>query len=370
MRLDTLGRPTRRLIAILLLGFLALALGPSPARAQAPSVPGAPAAAAPAPAPEIDRKQLEALLRTLEDPAARDALAGQIRALLTVKKEAEPGPVVEPGALGAQTLRFLSQQLRGLGEQAGAVTTAFRDLPLAADWFERQLTDEYRRDRWWDIILQLAAAIFAGFLASAFVSWLLRHPRAALESRHEPHWVQRLPLLLGRTALELLPIAAFAVAGYGLLSLSEPPRLIRVVALTVINATLFIQLVMVLARAAFTPGVPNLRLLPMEGETAHYGYIWVRRLAYTSVYGYLVSNAAFVLGLPLGAYTALLKLVGLVVAAMLVVLILQNRAHVAAWMRGAPLSGGSAEAEARDIARGTTSASPTSGTSWPSPTWS
>jgi small conductance mechanosensitive channel len=356
MRRSLLGRPARRLIALLLLGLVALAVDPGPARAQVPgAAPAGQAAPAPA-APEIDRRQLEALLKTLEDPAARERLAEQVRALMAVRQQAEPEESVQPGALGAQTLRFISQQLGALGEQAGAVATAFRDLPLAAEWFERQLTDDYRRDRWGDLILQLTAAIFAGFLASGAVSWLLRRPRKALEGRQTPGWAPRIPFMLARTVLELLPLGAFAVAGYGLLSVSEPPRLIRVVALTVINATIGIQFVMVLARAALAPGVPNLRLLPMGGETAHYVYIWVRRLAYTAVCGYLASNAAYVLGLPLGAYMALLKLVGLVITAMLVVLILQNRAHVAAWLRGAPLSGGSPEAEAGEIARGQRSA--------------
>lgn len=346
MRKTTPGRQTSRLLTILLLGFLAIAPGLSPAFAQAQGA----APAAQARAPEIDRAQLEALLKTIEDPAARERLAQQIRGLIAVQA-AEPEEQ-QPGALGAQTLRFVSQQLGALGEQIGAMALAFRDLPLALDWFERQLTDDYRRDRWSDLALQLAAAIFAGFLASAALAWLLRRPRRAIEERRIEGWAPRVPFLLARTLLDVLPIGAFAVAGYGLLSVSDSPRLIRVTALTVINATIMIQFVMALARAVLAPGAPNLRLFRLDGETSHYVYIWVRRLAYTAVYGYLVSNAAYVLGLPLGAYMALLKLVGLIVAAMLVVLILQNRAEVGAWLRGTPLSGGSAQAEAGEIARG------------------
>ena len=341
------GLPFLLLIAFLLLAGTAAM--PMPASAQVP-VPGA--AAQTPPKPEVDRQQLESILRTLQDPEARERLAQQIQALVAVQQEQAAPEEVVPGALGAQTLRFMSGQLRAFGEQIAAVVGAFRDLPLVIDWFGRQLTDDYRRDRWHDLLIQLAGAIFAGFLASGAASWLLRRPRAATEARSFQGIAPRIPFLLARTALELVPIGAFTLAGYGLLSLSDSPRLIRVVALTVINATIMIQLVMVLARALLSPWAPNLRLLPQDDESAHYVYIWIRRLTYTAVSGYLVSNAAYVLGLPLGAYTALLKVVGLVVTAMLIVLILQNRGPVAAWLRGNPLTGGSAAEESQEIARG------------------
>lgn len=344
--------PTRRLLLATLLACLLIL--PGGARTALAQMPAGVASTAPAGTPETAPEDLKDLLATLEDPAARDRLAAQIRALLAASEAAAAG---EPGALGARTLQFLSERVAMLSRQMVEVATAFRDLPLAADWVRRQIVDERSHERLTELGIQLVGVVFAGFLAAAGARRLLGGVRASLERRAPSTVLGKLPLLLVRMVIDLVPVAAFALGAYGLLSITDPPRVIRLAALLVVNAHILIGLVLVVARALLSPNSPGLRLLPAGSETAHYAYIWVRRIAFTAIYGYLISQTALLLGLPSGAYMALLKLVGLVVTALLIVLVLQNRVPFAEWLRGNPLSGGrNGHEEAAEIAEGRRSA--------------
>ena len=82
------------------------------------------------------------------------------------------------------------------------------------------------------------------------------------------------------------------------------------------------------------PAAATLRILPLADVTANYLFIWIRRLVGFSVLGLFFAEAALLLGLPAGGYAVLLGLLGLVITGLAVVFLLQNRAPVAAWIRG------------------------------------
>ncbi|MBP2293999.1 mechanosensitive ion channel domain-containing protein [Azospirillum rugosum] len=350
------GRWTVGLAAVLLLlvtGFAmtapALAAGPALAQAVAPA-PAAPAPAgsgtpAPAASGEPTPEQLQGMIVTLEDPAARARLVEQLKALMAAQKGLDQAKAAEapatplPETIGATALSFLAQRMDVLSRQLVQVGNVFKDLPGAVEWANRQMTDQSARDRWVQIAIQLSMILVAGGVIERFISWLLSRPRAALAARRGTTTLVRLPLLLGRALMELAPIAAFIVVGYGILSVSEPGPRVRLVALAVINATVILQVVMVVVRILIAPDAPNLRLVQMGDANTRRLYLWIRRLAAVGIYGYFLAEGAYVLGLPLGAYGALLKLLGLALAGMTIALILQNRRTVAEWMHGNPLSG-------------------------------
>src|SRR5690606_26857516 len=76
------------------------------------------------------------------------------------------------------------------------------------------------------------------------------------------------------------------------------------------------------------------RLLPLEDETAHYLYVWLRRLSLVGIYGFMATEVALVLGLDPAAHGLLVDLLALLIAAMLVMFVLQQRREVAAWLGG------------------------------------
>ncbi|HZH29082.1 MAG TPA: mechanosensitive ion channel domain-containing protein [Azospirillaceae bacterium] len=321
--------------ALFALALLCPALFPVASVAQQAAQPARPAQIKVPPGVESD--QLRALASTLEDDAARERLLQRIRTMLAVMEEPGAEPAEEEAeleGLGSKTLEMVSSRVRAAGNQLIAIGMVVGDVPSALVWLHRQVNDPALRDRWAQLFLQLAMIVAAGFAAERSVGWLVRRPRRAMETRTFDRWLPKLPFLLARTLLDLLPIAAFAVVAYGIISISQPQLRVRIVALTVVNATIIIHAVLALSRFLLSPQAGNLRLFQLSDEAANYLYIWVRRLAYTCVYGYFIPEAAYVLGLPTGTYRGLLKFTGLLVGAMLVIIVLQNRRHVCEWIRG------------------------------------
>ncbi len=345
-----------------LAGSAALAASPAPAAAAPAASPAAgapaPASAAPVVVDEKTVQQLEALVGTLENQDARAQLVTQLRNLITAQrglaqaKEAE-GESALPQTLGARALSFLAARMDVVSRQLVQVANVFSDLPGALSWVQRQVQDDMARERWVQIGIQLAMILGIGAAAARGISWLLSRPRQAMAARHVGSTLLRIPMLLGRAVLELAPILGFIVVAYAILSVTEPAPRVRLVALAVVNATVITQALLILVRMLFAPDAPNLRLVHTSDAGARRCYIWSRRLIAVAVYGYFLAEGAYVLGLPLGAYGALLKLLGVVIAGMLITLILQNRIGVADWMRGNPLSGdGDPLATARREAEG------------------
>lgn len=350
----TLARWSGALAALLLL-LTAPALAQSPAAVPPPQ-------AAQQTAPQSGAAdQLEGLVSTLEDAGARARLVDQLRTLIAAQKGGASPPSAAapsdllPDALGSRTLSYLARHVEDASRQLLAVANAFSDLPAVGEWMHRQMDDPSARERWTQLSIDLVLIVIVGAAVSRFASWLLRRPRRALEGRRCDQMSAKLTFLVLRLALEVVPVVAFTVVAYGILTLGEAAMMsvgsrVRHVVIDVIAATVVVQTVLVIASFLFAPSAPGLRLTRMRDETAAYAYVWTRRLAIVGVYGYFLADGAFVFGLALGAYGALLKLLGLVMAAMLIILILQNRVPVAEWLQGNPLTGDGdpVEVEARE----------------------
>jgi moderate conductance mechanosensitive channel len=312
----------------LLFAFLAALFTTVSAAAQAP----APALTAAEPDRAAVAKQIEDLVGTLENEARRKEMVDRLKLMLEAQKQTKDAPPSVAG-LGAQVLAFLSERVSGASEDIGAFGRAFRGLPMALRSIEAQLEDPGRRAYLLDLGLSIALVLAVGFAALWAASFFLHRARNGIEHRAPHRRLAMLGLLLIRTVIDLVPVAAFAAASYGMMSVIDPPRIPKLVLLTVINASLLVQLVRLTARMLLSPGTTHLRLIPFGDETAHYAFIWVMRIAVIGIYGFFIASAARLLGLNLQAQEALLKLVGLVVASLLVILVLQNRSAIAGWLR-------------------------------------
>ncbi|MGE0118875.1 MAG: mechanosensitive ion channel domain-containing protein [Dongiaceae bacterium] len=294
-----------------------------------------PRAAAQAPASQpsaVSEQDIDALVTTLQDPAAREKLIQQLQALKAAQA-AEPH-AIEPESIGAVILSSLSERVRQISDALVTTATAVLDLPRLISWTAAQLADPTVRARWLEVLLKISFILAAALAADWFVARLLRRPLHLLESRSVASFWMRIPIELARLLLELLPIAVFITVVYGVLPATKPSEVTRLVALTIINAYVATRVIGAVARAVFSPKAAELRLIPVSDETANYIVIWLRRLTVVAAYGYFLTEAALLLGLPLHVYDLLLRTVGLVVVAMLAILILQNRATVRGWLVG------------------------------------
>lgn len=315
----------------------------TPDSAPEPSV--APTAAATAPPSADDpvptratREDLRSLLETLRDPAKRDELAKQIETLLDLQ---QPETVSkERQGIGARILGTLSSGFEQFSQALEKLGQGFGTSGQLLSWLQIQGTNPVLRAMWIDVGRDLALSLGAGLLAAYILGIAIKAGRRRLALAAGEGLFRRLRFSTVRLVLELLPIFAFGLAAWAVAAWAAPIPTARVALLAIINATLISMAGAVIARFIFSPIEPGLRLLPLSDSTAAYLYIWSRRLIVVSVWGYVLLQAALLLGLPAAGYVAAAKSVGLIVTALLIVLVLQSRESVAHWIRGEPVEGG------------------------------
>jgi small-conductance mechanosensitive channel len=121
--------------------------------------------------------------------------------------------------------------------------------------------------------------------------------------------------------------------------------------LTANNAYIASRVVMAAARMLLSPASSHLRILPVLDETAAYATIWLRRIVLVLVSSYAVAEAGLQFGLPWSAHDSILRIALLLVTLFLVIIILQNRQPVSAFLRAPELAEGEEPDQARRFFR-------------------
>ncbi len=300
---------------------------PAAALAAASQTP----AAAQKPPPAPDPAQVKDLIQTLNDPVARDKLVGQLNLLL--KQQAAQKPV-ESEAVGSRVLKFLSGQVHEVTDEFSDLGRAFKGVPVAGRWFETQLTNPVTRAHWIALGSSLAMVLAAGAVALVIAYFLVRGPRHAIERQRRSSIFGQVAFGLLRLAVWLIPVGVFGVSSYALLSVIDPPPLVSLATLAIINATVIVLGVIALSQFVLAPRFVNLRLIKIGDKPATFLHRWICTIATILSYGGFGIAAARLLGLPAGAAHAAFKVVGLVVLIILVSLIVGKRKPVARWIRG------------------------------------
>lgn len=293
------------------------------------------AAARVQPAP-VSADELEHLVNTLQNDADREKLVAELRALIAVQRRA---PAEKPPPLAI--LGELSQQMNAVAGEILAGIAMLIDTPRLVGWARRQIADPAARELWLD-----AGYVFILVFGMAlFIEWLLRWALGGLvrrlpARRSDSRPVRVLFALLG-LILDLLPILAFAAVAYTVLAMTlEPLTRTRITLSVLVNATIEARLVLCAARGLLLPADSWAVFVPLGAETRNYLYIWSRRFIFWAVFGYAVPRAAWWLGAPGAIYGLMLNLVGLVLAVLLIIFLLQNRTHIATFIAGPPAGSG------------------------------
>jgi moderate conductance mechanosensitive channel len=312
-----------------LLTLLMTLPGAFPVSAQT-AAPTAPATTSPATAaPSV--AELQTLLQTLQDDEARAALVQQLQALAAVRRgtEAAPAAPAEPADFFAR----VTGRLNAAADDVLLGIAMMLDAPYLLDWANAQITDEAARAGWRAVGLACLAVFGTALLAE----WLSRRLLARI-GRYAPtrgNGRVRLVLPVLALLLETLPILAFGLAALAASAIMLSPyqpgaEAIRVLVWAAIKARLLVAV----AKALLVPGPDWPSLIPAGGETRNYLLIWVRRFAFCGFLGFAIVQAAWWLGAPGGILGVVEKGVGLVLAGLAIVFVLQNRAAVARWIAG------------------------------------
>ena len=339
--------------------------------------------------------QAKRALETLQDDKKRAQMIDTLRAIANASPQAQaapPAPEPQPAipltadSLGAQLLLTVSEQVGEISHETADMARTLTHFPAFYYWILQTANDPSAYNQLLDIAWKLALVFGCAFAAEWLIFRLIKRPVALLEARlpqtarapartlamadppsaaadvtAEPElrrrrlslaraWqsLVRLPFVLGRLALELLPVLIFVGVATMFLG-TEIGNLAttRLVILAVVNAYALSRGLICGARALAGP----FGLFRVRAETAAYIEIWARRIVGVGVSGIAFANVALLLGLHRAGYAALLRLVMLIVHLFIVVIILQCRRQVAEAIR-APAGREGAAARVRNRVAG------------------
>jgi small conductance mechanosensitive channel len=196
-----------------------------------------------------------------------------------------------------------------------------------------------------DASWKLALLFGLGLLAEWVVWRALARWRDKLDA-HAPEranlwtWFRRIPYVLARLVLDLLPIGAFAIISYGMIWAVQPLPTTELVLLLANNAYIAIRAVMLTSRMLFSPNSAHLRLVPLHDETAAYITVWLRRIVAVLVVGWAIAEAGLLIGIPWAIYDGITRLSLLIASLFLIIVIMQNRHLMAERLRAPELKPG------------------------------
>jgi small conductance mechanosensitive channel len=279
-------------------------------------------------------EDLEGLVAAIENDAERKALVGRLNALIELKKGEKVALDLEGPTLGAIVIQQLSTHSKALGRQLSALADAVLAIPNGLAGLREGLSDPATLERWAVGILALIAVIAAGFVAQSAVKRLLAKPLSSIAWREGEGLLMQIPMLLARLILILVPPAAFAAVGGVLISLFGEDSIARPVTLSAIYAVAIVGAINAMTKTILAPGAATARPVHLGDETAHYLYIWISRVSVVGIFGYFAIQIAGFLGLAGPAQSLLFKLIGLLMALLAIMLIMQNRHSVSRFIGG------------------------------------
>ena len=391
---------TRRMIrvAVILLCAFVLAL-PRPSAAQAvPATPPSISAEQARAALDVlnDPAKRTAFAATLNaiikaQPAAKpkpQPNTAATPAAATPAEPAKPSPpttTVEgitiplaPDSLGAQVLISASAFVNQAGTQTMDALNAVQSLPLLYGWAVVMATNPLALgilvDVAWRVVLVLicAAAVEYGLRRA------LRRPIRRLEGQappvhsadpeepsaasvppdddevhpedrgadppvaHRPRpsaWtlLKRVPLVIARLVLELVPVFGIVLVGHLIAGSSLGGQTVsRLIILAIVDSYAICVALLSVARMLLSPGEARLRLFHLRDSAADYLMHWTRRLILIAVFGYAIGEVGLLLGLSDIGHDAFEKCVGLVLHLCLAFIVVQKRRSVRRLLRAPP----------------------------------
>jgi len=275
---------------------------------------------------------LERLVDTLQNDQDRAKLVADLRALIAAQRGATPEKPAAVTFLGQ-----LSQQIDALTGEILAGVAVIVDAPRLLGWAREQILDPAARARWLEAAYAAVLVFGIALVAEWVLRWLLARLTPRLPTRRsDTRLIRALFALLG-LILDIVPILVFAATAYTALSMAvEPLTSTRITLSVLLTAIVEARLVLCVARNLLLPADPGVGFVPLDAETRHYLYIWIRRFTFWAVFGYAVPEAAWWLGASGAVYALMLNVAGLVLALLAIVFLLQNRVQISRWIAGRP----------------------------------
>jgi small conductance mechanosensitive channel len=331
---------TWRLALVILVVALAIAM---PAAAQqaglAALMQAQPSAAPPAaaPPPEPTPQDIQALVKTLQDPVARETLIKQLNALVEVQKKAAAAAPAVPKDIVAEFIGTIADGVARLGDSLSQSWTALNDVDHITAWYKAEIADPARLHFWIRLGWKTGAVLVIAILAKFGMRRLLVRPRRAASVSGQGRLAAVLLGLL-RLLLDLLPVGAFLAAAYLTLPLisgagSDHGTIGRttLITLALINAIAMVWGVRVVVALVLAPGLTLGEGDRLSEGGAQYLLRWIGRVFEIGIFGSVVVKAVDLVGVPEGIHSLLVRVIALIDLVLASILLLHNRRALNRW---------------------------------------
>lgn len=319
----------------LIVAFLPLSLpAQSGGQAAAGTQESSPAAGQVPGIGSVSLEQLKNLRATLNDESKRKELIDQISALIAVKESGgKAGGEAEKGGKGTPLLERASARIEAISGQITELAVTVGKLPATVTATLERANDPVELRHWIIEAAKLLAVVVAAILGGWLASYLMRQARRGMLAIARNGWLLGVLAYVFYVVFTLIPTAAFVALAYALMPAADMAAATRTLTLTLVDAMALVHALTVTARLLFSPP----RRLPapfrLDDESGAYATVWTRRFALVAVYGYFITQAMGVFGLRDTSVAVLQRAIGLLLAGMAIVFIMQLRRPVADWLR-------------------------------------
>lgn len=279
-------------------------------------------------------QQMQEIMKTLQELQAQQNLLNQQMQKILSSQPVAPSPAPAPTA-APQPLNTTGQLLQNLNQHSKHINIfvvnfveSVKHSPQFLGVLFSKLSDPQVRPKLEKNLVRLIAIILLAVFAAILTKWILLYPRRLLEQGRADHLIEKIIHNFCLFLLNLLSIAIFAAITYFALSMIPLDNDFSLAFLALINAYIIAQFIKALFILIFSPNNYSLRFFTIPHQTLNTIEVWVYRFTLIGVFGYFILQAAFVLGMPQIIYSGLLRLLGLLIALLLIMLIRDTQGMV------------------------------------------
>lgn len=279
----------------------------------------------------LDPAKVESLVSTLKDDQARADFVATLETLVQASEATEEKN--KTAEQTAQMLKFkasLEEKLTAFTDTAQQAYLDLDQLPAFTQKIIGTDTSATAFSALFQFILIIGLAWGAGYVAKFLLRGLYRY----LAPEKQLGLFSKLFYLSLRLVVDLLPIAAIALVGYGLLGLIDVLPLIGLFIVAMLTATLSGCLVCMGLRFTLSPFAPSLRLPTLSDDIALYCYSWTRFFVHLGFMVTFLAMTALENGLSSAIYTITLSLLALIIGIFAFIAVARKRRTITEMIKG------------------------------------
>ncbi len=274
----------------------------------------------------LTREAIRELVARLSDAEVRQLLLAQLDKAAAPETAAKSAPM-------AENMQAETQQMR---TRLGEVFASAARLPEVLSAAYSRLTEGRSETHLLLVALLFGAMLAVGWGAERLYLRIAGDLHKRLKEREAMGLAAQAGVLLLRLALDLVALLAFTVSALAVFFVLWPEHVpTRELVIAALLAALLVRLVALVGRFLLAPATPALRLLPFDDATARRIQAGLVRFAVAYAVGRIVIlDLLDRMGAPREVLLFPLLVLGLLFAGLFIHMVWQNRAPVAALIRG------------------------------------